>query len=151
MLRRNSTTSIARTSRPSIVIAPSLIDSSRLIIRIVVVLPEPDGPIRTCRAPASTSKLISSTARTDPELDSNILETCSRVIKKTLTRRSDIPPERRAVVDPLFKRYLTCYRLLYATWRGRLRRRHVILAPLQWRIGSPGRVHRHPSTLREHR
>ena len=50
------------TSRPSTLTVPEVGSTIRLIIRIDVVLPHPDGPTNTVREPAGTSKLRASTA-----------------------------------------------------------------------------------------
>src|SRR5690606_15328374 len=50
------------TSRPSMRMRPLDGSISRLIIRIVVVLPHPEGPSRTTISPASTSRDRSATA-----------------------------------------------------------------------------------------
>ena len=49
-------------SRPSMKILPEVGGIRRLIIFIVVVLPQPDGPSSTQTSPASTSMLTASTA-----------------------------------------------------------------------------------------
>src|SRR5437879_8723005 len=49
-------------SRPSMVIAPDVGSMSRLIIRMVVVLPQPDGPTNTTISPAGMVVEKSSTA-----------------------------------------------------------------------------------------
>ena len=46
-------------SVPSTVILPFWMASSRLMQRIIVDLPEPEGPQMTIRSPARTSRLIS--------------------------------------------------------------------------------------------
>jgi hypothetical protein len=60
--RRNATLSTFVTSSPSMMIRPDVGSTSRLIIRIVVVLPQPDGPTSTAISPASTSRESSLTA-----------------------------------------------------------------------------------------
>ena len=47
MLRRRVSASRRRLSSPSIVMVPEVGSMRRLIIRIVVVLPQPDGPTNT--------------------------------------------------------------------------------------------------------
>src|ERR1700759_221971 len=66
MPRRSSTGSTPSVSRPSIKILPELGRTSRLIIRSVVVLPQPDGPSSTQVSPALTSSVTPSTAVTVP-------------------------------------------------------------------------------------
>ena len=51
MPRRSSVFSSALTLVPSIVMSPSVIEISRLIIFIAVVLPPPEGPMRTQISP----------------------------------------------------------------------------------------------------
>ena len=62
MPRRSSCVGIVVTSRPSIVMRPLDGSISRLIIRSVVVLPEPELPTRATISPASTVSVRSSTA-----------------------------------------------------------------------------------------
>src|SRR5215213_9363851 len=62
MRRRSSGGSTPATSRPSTVMVPLVASIMRLIIRRVVVLPQPDGPTRTVRSPSGTSKETLSTA-----------------------------------------------------------------------------------------
>src|SRR4029453_12445375 len=62
MRRRSSGGLTWATSRPSTVIWPLVASIIRLIIRRVVVLPQPDGPTRTVRSPSGTSKETLSTA-----------------------------------------------------------------------------------------
>ena len=50
------------TSAPSTVSVPEVGSIIRLIIRIDVVLPQPDGPTKTASVPAGTSRVRSSTA-----------------------------------------------------------------------------------------
>ena len=50
------------TSRPSTLTVPEVGSTIRLIIRIEVVLPHPDGPTNTVSEPAGTSRLRASTA-----------------------------------------------------------------------------------------
>ena len=54
------------TSRPPIRIVPSLGSSRPATRRSVVVLPQPDGPSRVTRLPASTVNETASTAITPP-------------------------------------------------------------------------------------
>src|SRR5215211_7368086 len=49
-------------------------------MRIVVVLPEPEGPISTTSSPAATSMLTSSTALISCPPELNTLQACSSVI-----------------------------------------------------------------------
>ena len=62
MLRRRVSASRVRLSSPSIVIVPEVGSMRRLIIRIVVVLPQPDGPTNTVVRPAGSSSETWSTA-----------------------------------------------------------------------------------------
>ncbi len=62
MRRRSSTAGSPATSSPSIVIRPPVGSISRLIIFMVVVLPQPDGPTRTQISPALMVSDRSSTA-----------------------------------------------------------------------------------------
>src|SRR3954452_21236491 len=62
MLRRSFTASARVTSSPPSRMRPEVGSTSRLIMRIVVVLPHPDGPTSTAIAPAGTSNESSSTA-----------------------------------------------------------------------------------------
>src|ERR1700742_632816 len=62
MPRRNCTGSTLVTSLPSTVNLPAEGSIIRLIIRIEVVLPHPDGPTNTARVPSGTSSDRSSTA-----------------------------------------------------------------------------------------
>ena len=64
MLRRRVSGSRRRLSSPSIVMVPELGSMRRLIIRIVVVLPQPDGPTNTVVPPAGNSSDTRSTAGT---------------------------------------------------------------------------------------
>lgn len=52
MVRRSSFGSMDSASLPPIVIRPDVGSMRRLIIRIVVVLPQPDGPTNTTTSPA---------------------------------------------------------------------------------------------------
>src|SRR5690349_15838724 len=62
MPNRSLTGSTAVTSRPSTVSVPDVGSIMRLIIRIDVVLPQPDGPTNTVKVPCGTSRLSVSTA-----------------------------------------------------------------------------------------
>ena len=62
MPRRSSTASMLSTSRPSMKIGPPVGSIRRLIMRRVVVLPQPDGPTSTQSSPSTISRLSSSTA-----------------------------------------------------------------------------------------
>jgi hypothetical protein len=66
MWRRSSSGRLLMMSRPSISIVPLVGSMSRLIIRSVVVLPQPLGPMSTQTSPEGTSKLTRSTAVTSP-------------------------------------------------------------------------------------
>ncbi len=52
MPRRSRSGSIEWVSRPAMVIVPDVGSMSLLIIRMVVVLPHPDGPTNTTVSPA---------------------------------------------------------------------------------------------------
>ena len=62
MPRRSSCTGTERTSTPPTSMRPPVGSSSRLIIRSVVVLPQPDGPTRATSSPSGTSRERSPTA-----------------------------------------------------------------------------------------
>ena len=62
MPSRSFTASTLVTSSPSTVSVPEVGSIIRLIIRIDVVLPQPDGPTNTVSVPAGTSSVRSSTA-----------------------------------------------------------------------------------------
>ena len=62
MPRRMLTGSLVSTFSPSIRMRPEVGSMSRLIIRSVVVLPQPDGPTRTESSPSPISRLSSPTA-----------------------------------------------------------------------------------------
>ena len=62
MPRRSRAGFCSLMSLPSIVIRPSLGSTRRLVIRSVVVLPQPLGPTRTTVLPAGTSRSKASTA-----------------------------------------------------------------------------------------
>src|SRR5258707_3423084 len=62
MPRRNFTGSTLVASLPSSVSVPDVGSIIRLIIRIEVVLPQPDGPTKTVSVPSGTSSVRSSTA-----------------------------------------------------------------------------------------
>src|ERR1700737_4376438 len=62
MPRRNFTASTLVTSLPSTVSVPDVGSIILLIIRIDVVLPQPDGPTKTVSVPSGTSSVRSSTA-----------------------------------------------------------------------------------------
>src|SRR5260370_687068 len=62
MPRRSCEIPVALTLLPSIVMSPPVIGISRLTIFNAVVLPHPEGPIRTQISPLGTSKLRSLTA-----------------------------------------------------------------------------------------
>ena len=93
MLRRSSTGSIFRTSVPSIRIRPPDGSMSRLIMRSVVVLPQPEGPTRTQSSPSGIVKLSSATAT---ESAPYRLVTRSSVItaRKVSPRRARVSSER---------------------------------------------------------
>src|SRR5262245_47438982 len=61
-------------SRPSMEIVPLVGSSRRLIILRVVVLPQPDGPIKTSNSPVCTSRDRFLTAGRSPEY---VFVTCS--------------------------------------------------------------------------
>src|SRR6186997_213819 len=62
MPSRSLTGSTLVTSSPLTVSVPDVGSIIRLIIRIDVVLPQPDGPTNTARVPSGTSSVRSSTA-----------------------------------------------------------------------------------------
>src|SRR5882757_91001 len=62
MPRRSLTGSTLVTSSPLTVKVPDVGSIILLIIRIDVVLPQPDGPTKTARVPSATSRVRSSTA-----------------------------------------------------------------------------------------
>src|SRR5215469_2738172 len=62
MWRRSWSGCMASTSRPPTRIEPDVGSISLLIIFIVVVLPQPDGPTNTTSSPAATCRLTLSTA-----------------------------------------------------------------------------------------
>src|SRR5258708_4364936 len=64
MLRRSSCSGVVRTSAPNISIAPPVGSTSRLIMRSVVVLPQPDGPTSAVSVPSRISSDRSCTAST---------------------------------------------------------------------------------------
>src|SRR3970040_1365656 len=66
MRRRSSGAGWAAASWPSIHTLPALGSTSRLIIRSVVVLPEPEPPSRTTRSPAPTVSHTPSTTSASP-------------------------------------------------------------------------------------
>src|SRR5262245_28679315 len=68
MERRSVTSSTSDVSRPSMKILPDDGAINRLIIFMVVVLPQPDGPSSTHTAPAGTSMSTLSTAVTVPKV-----------------------------------------------------------------------------------
>src|SRR6476469_3504716 len=97
MPRRNLTGSTLVTSLPSTVSVPDVGSIIRLIIRIDVVLPQPDGPTNTVNVPSGASSVRSSTA-TVPS--GYFLVTFSKVIMRSLL---DGLVE-AVVLDPLFRR-----------------------------------------------
>src|SRR5688572_20906294 len=76
MERRSVTSSMPEVSRPSMEMVPEVGGIRRLIIFMVVVLPQPDGPSRTQTAPEGTSMSTASTAVVIP----NTLVTRSSLI-----------------------------------------------------------------------
>ena len=62
MPRRSVATGVSVTSLPSISMRPEVGSISRLIMRRVVVLPQPDGPMRATIDPLATSRLSPPTA-----------------------------------------------------------------------------------------
>ena len=62
MPSRSLTGLTVETSRPSTVRVPDVGSIIRLIIRIEVVLPQPDGPTNTVSVPVGTSRVRLSTA-----------------------------------------------------------------------------------------
>src|SRR5258707_9979767 len=97
MPRRNFTGSTLVTSLPSTVSVPDVGSIIRLIIRIEVVLPQPDGPTKTVSVPSGTSSVRSSTA-TVPS--GNFLVTFSNVIIRLLLDRFI----EAVVLDPFTRR-----------------------------------------------
>src|SRR5690348_14661239 len=77
MRRRSSAGSVPRVSTPSTSTRPESGSMSRLIMRSVVVLPHPDGPIKTHVSPSGISSERSRTALDPP---ANCLLTFSRRI-----------------------------------------------------------------------
>src|SRR5579883_1215552 len=80
MVLRSRTGSARLISRPLTMIRPLVGTSSLLIIRSVVVFPDPEGPMRTHSSPAEISRETSSTARMVLVADRKIFETRSSVI-----------------------------------------------------------------------
>ena len=66
MPRRSRTGSTVATLAPSTVKVPDVGSIIRLIIRMEVVLPQPDGPTNTDSVPSAISRLSSSTATALP-------------------------------------------------------------------------------------
>ncbi len=62
MPSRSRTGSTPATSAPSTMTVPDVGSTIRLIIRIDVVLPQPDGPTKTVSVPSGTSRFRLSTA-----------------------------------------------------------------------------------------
>src|SRR6266568_8403304 len=94
MPRRKMTGSWLSTSVPPTKICPALGSISRLIIRIVVVLPQPDGPTRTAISPSLMSRLRSFTAAPDDE--GKCLETPrSEIMTVTASPPAPGPPAAR--------------------------------------------------------
>src|SRR5690242_4589647 len=105
MPNRSLTGSTAVTTRPSTVSVPDVGSIIRLIIRIEVVLPQPDGPTNTVSVPCGTSRLRLSTA-TVPS--GYCLVTFSKVIIAALCSSRKRSSRHRlvesVVPDPLFGR-----------------------------------------------
>src|SRR3954454_17640055 len=97
MLRRSLTGSTLVTSSPFTVSVPDVGSIIRLIIRIDVVLPQPDGPTNTVSVPSGTSSVRSSTA-TVPS--GYFFVTFSKVIMRSLLQRL----VEAVFLDPLFRR-----------------------------------------------
>src|SRR5712675_1268868 len=97
MPSRNLTGSTLVTSLPSTVSVPDVGSIIRLIIRIDVVLPQPDGPTKTVSVPSGISSVRSSTA-TVPS--GYFLVTFSKVIMRSLLHRF----VEAVVLDPLTRR-----------------------------------------------
>src|ERR671918_848447 len=74
MLRRSSTGFCLRMSVPSTSMVPELGSMRRLIIFMVVVLPQPEGPMRTTVSPLFMSRERSPTAA-GPPFWLNVLDT----------------------------------------------------------------------------
>src|SRR4030081_1850375 len=98
MPRRNLTGSTVVTSLPSTVSVPDVGSIIRLIIRIEVVLPQPDGPTKTVSVPSGTSSVRSSTATV---LSGYFLVTFSKVITGRLFLKRFVEA---VVLDPLTRR-----------------------------------------------
>src|SRR5690349_20405832 len=114
----NWTGSTLVTSLPSTVSVPDVGSIIRLIIRIDVVLPQPDGPTNTVNVPSGTSSVRSSTA-TVPS--GYFLVTFSKVIISAFCSSRKRPPQaggaptsvsllewlvEAVVLDPLFRRFV---------------------------------------------
>src|SRR5258707_8962913 len=97
MPSRNFTGSTLVTSLPSTVSVPDVGSIIRLIIRIEVVLPQPDGPTKTVSVPSGISSVRSSTA-TVPS--GYFLVTFSKVIMRSLLHGL----VEAVVLDPLTRR-----------------------------------------------
>src|SRR5690349_19582627 len=97
MPSRNLTGSTLVTSLPSTVSVPEVGSIIRLIIRIEVVLPQPDGPTNTVSVPSGTSSVRLSTA-TVPS--GYFFVTFSKVIIRLLLHRL----VEAVVLDPLLCR-----------------------------------------------
>src|SRR5687767_2679022 len=103
MPRRSSVFSSALTLVPSIVMSPEVIEISRLIIFMAVVLPPPDGPMSTQISPAGIVSERSSMA--GRELPSYTLVTRSSTISAAVEPAFTTPQiyqrSRRGAMDGL--------------------------------------------------
>ena len=78
--RRSSTGSTRLVSRPSTRMRPDVGSISRLIMRMVVVLPQPEGPTSTMVSPSATSKDRSPTASAEA-LPNRLPTFCKEIIE----------------------------------------------------------------------
>src|SRR5215218_3339373 len=105
MPSRSWTGSTLVTSLPSTVSVPEVGSIIRLIIRIEVVLPQPDGPTKTVSVPSGTSSVRLSTA-TVPS--GYFLVTLSNVIMRSLLHGL----VEAVVFDPLSRRLVGVHALV---------------------------------------
>ena len=117
MFRRSSITDWSRTSTSPIVMVPAVGSMSRLIIRNVVVLPQPDGPMSTLISPAP--RVRSSGATAGPVPPGKVLVAPRKLDRRCGHRRgttmsamplapgpvaSPCPPHRRGIQHPKLHR-----------------------------------------------
>src|SRR5215203_6300538 len=88
MDRLSVTSSTCAVSRPSMKILPEVGGISRLIIFMVVVLPQPEGPSKTHTAPVGTSMSTRSTAVIVPKI---FVTRSRRIISIPQTGRGQTP------------------------------------------------------------